>query len=78
MFVTGLNLLQEANDVPVGYGGHPSEWDQSGYPTTEIMTVGLRKNSFPISLPSDIWLPRAQNWVRALYVMDTIISTMDS
>ncbi|KJA26465.1 hypothetical protein HYPSUDRAFT_52392 [Hypholoma sublateritium FD-334 SS-4] len=66
MFEKGLHLLREAGDVPNGYGVNPSEWDQSGYPTTEVITVGLRKNSFPISLPASVWLPRAQDWARAL------------
>ncbi len=36
LFVTGLRLLQDAKDIQIGYGTHPSEWDESGYPTTEI------------------------------------------
>lgn len=74
LFVKGLRLLQEAEDIPLGYGAHSSEWGSTGYPTTEVITVGLRKNSFPISLPANIWLPHAQNCVRALYVMDAILS----
>lgn len=73
LFKAGFVLIQNSGDIPLGYGVTPSEWDETGYPTTEVMTVGLRKNSFPISLPDGVWRPRAESWVRALYVMDTIL-----
>ncbi|KAF9540084.1 hypothetical protein CPC08DRAFT_651029 [Agrocybe pediades] len=69
LFKKGLQLLREHEDVPSGYGISPEEWGSEGYPTTE----GHRQ-SYPIPLPDAIWRPRAQDWTRALYLMNQILN----
>jgi hypothetical protein len=73
-FKTGLSLLEQHGDLPPGYGIDPVEWGPDGYPTTAEITVGLRKKSYPISLPDAIWRPRAERWARACHTMDLILS----
>lgn len=73
LFKQGLQLLREHEEVPLGYGIHFTEWETSGYRTTEAISVGLRRLSFPISLPDSIWRPRAEDWTRALYLMQQIL-----
>jgi len=74
-FESGLSLLEQHGDLPQGFGIDPTEWGPDGYPTTEEIIVGLRKKSYPISLPDDIWQPRAERWAWACYTMDLIMAT---
>jgi hypothetical protein len=43
LFESGLSLLEQHGDLPQGFGVDPEEWGPDGYPTTEEITVGLRK-----------------------------------
>ena len=73
LFESGLSLLEQHGDLPQGFGVDPEEWGPDGYPTTEEITVGLRKKSYPISLPDGVWRPRAERWARASYMMDLVL-----
>ncbi|KAF4621495.1 hypothetical protein D9613_001244 [Agrocybe pediades] len=45
LFEQGMELLQASNDLPDGYGMKPDEWDTSGYPTTEVISIGIQRRS---------------------------------
>ncbi|KAF7366370.1 hypothetical protein MSAN_00893500 [Mycena sanguinolenta] len=56
--------------VPTGYGVLPEEWDEDGYPDTEILQAGRRmKTQIPVSLSHPIWLQRATLWVQGVNVL---------
>ncbi|KAF9459168.1 hypothetical protein BDZ94DRAFT_1172232, partial [Collybia nuda] len=73
-FEEGLVVSMENNTVPSGYGLHVEEWDEEGYPSVEVIRSGRRaQKDMRIALPHAIWLPRAEQWGRALYIMNMII-----
>lgn len=74
LFEEALNILRSTGDLPDGYGIRQDEWDATGYPTTEVISVGLQKNSFPISLPDEKWRPRAEDWVYGLFIVNSMIA----
>lgn len=73
-FEGGLAVSMEDDTVPSGYGLHTEEWDEGGYPSVEIIRSGRRaQKEMRIALPHSIWLPRAEQWGRALYIMNAIM-----
>ncbi|TFK46578.1 hypothetical protein OE88DRAFT_1776280 [Heliocybe sulcata] len=58
---------------PPNYGILPSEWDDEFYPEEETIKFGTRGTQLKITLPVDIWYPRAVQWAQALDVMSRIL-----
>lgn len=59
---------------PAGYKVLDSEWsDDHPYPVIGIIPCG-RRQEIRISLPESIWCPRAQQWARALFIMNHILN----
>ncbi|GLB45737.1 hypothetical protein LshimejAT787_2700070 [Lyophyllum shimeji] len=72
-FKTAVLALAEGGVIPSGYGLLPEEWDETGYPSVETIRSGRRGGKeLSIDLPDEIWRPRAEQWVRALHIMDQI------
>jgi hypothetical protein len=65
---------EQSGDLPDGYGILPHEWAEDHYPTAENLKSG-RKGSkiLRVPLPLNIWKPRAERWVQALYVLNHLI-----
>lgn len=69
-----LQSLNETGYLPEGYGICRDEWDNGRYPTLEVITTGRRgARQLEIGLVDHIWRPRAENWVRALYVFNLVV-----
>ncbi|KAJ7232092.1 hypothetical protein C8J57DRAFT_1091364 [Mycena rebaudengoi] len=73
MFDTMLTESERLKIVPPGYGLLPDEWENGSYPAYEILKSG-RKGSkeLRVALPDSIWRPRAEQWGRALAILDHI------
>ncbi|KAF8215041.1 hypothetical protein K438DRAFT_1561612, partial [Mycena galopus ATCC 62051] len=79
LFYNSLEAAIRANIVPPGYGLLPEEWDKDGYPSFKILKLGHRgSKQLTISLPDEIWWPRAEMWGRTLAVFDQISYTNES
>ncbi|KAF5390468.1 hypothetical protein D9757_005167 [Collybiopsis confluens] len=78
LFEETLEAAVHANITPVGYGIHPDEWEDSIYPTIEMIRTG-RKGGREISvqLPDHIWRPRGQLWTLGLSIMDRILENRE-
>ncbi|KAF9067441.1 hypothetical protein BDP27DRAFT_1364891 [Rhodocollybia butyracea] len=74
VFEEALARLNETGQVPLGYGLHPLEWDDDGYPSIGTIRVG-RKGSkrLEIALPDSVWRPRSTRWVQGLYLMNQLL-----
>ncbi|KAF9064224.1 hypothetical protein BDP27DRAFT_1230795 [Rhodocollybia butyracea] len=74
VFKAALARLDESGQIPLGYGVHPSEWDEDGYPALGSIRCG-RKGSkmLEVALPDSVWRPRSVRWVQGLYLMDQLI-----
>ncbi|KAI5825310.1 hypothetical protein K523DRAFT_251351 [Schizophyllum commune Tattone D] len=68
--------LSEANGqdlVPGGMELRREEWVDGAYPSHEIIKGGRKgKREMRIDLPVHVWLPRAERWGRALYVLNFV------
>lgn len=74
MFKRALAQLKDSGNIPVGYGIHPMEWDDDGYPAFGIIWTGRRgRRELHIALPDSIWRPCSLLWVQALYLMNQLI-----
>lgn len=75
IFQRSLARLQATGDIPLGYGAHPTEWDDdTGYPSFGVIQTGLSgRKELRIALPDSIWRPRSIQWVQGLYLMDQLI-----
>ena len=71
-FIDNLCLLGQAGNLPPGFGLLPDEWDEDGYPAVEHIPYGQRDRTKEISLPHNIWHPRAILWGQALFVLNAI------
>jgi hypothetical protein len=73
-FWAALAIQSEQGFIPEGYGIMEDEWEEGEYPTSEVIQVGRRRSGeLYVSLPLDVWLPRAELWVRALNLMITAL-----
>ncbi|KAF5367259.1 hypothetical protein D9757_011704 [Collybiopsis confluens] len=74
LFEETLEAAVHANITPVGYGIHPDEWEDSIYPTIEMIRTG-RKGGREISvqLPDHIWPGNHEDicgpWDLALWIV---------
>jgi hypothetical protein len=67
--------MSQGDLIPDGYGILPEEWGDEGYPTYEVIPAGRnRRRELRVSLPDQIWRPRAVVWVQGLYAMTNISS----
>ncbi|KAJ7903882.1 hypothetical protein B0H13DRAFT_1621045 [Mycena leptocephala] len=64
IFSRALNQVKIEEIIPQQFGVSPVEWDEGGYPETEMVKVG-RKN-VEITLPFPVWWPRAVAWAQGL------------
>ena len=63
---------------PPGYGLHPEEWGDLGYPAFGTIRAGRRgRKELQIALPDYIWRPRAERWGTALYLMNQIMFSQE-
>jgi hypothetical protein len=78
-FHHALTAMEDGSIVPDGYGILPEEWDEDDYPNFEIIRTGRRgTKQLRISLPDEIWRPRAEQWVQGLYAMTRILESLES
>lgn len=62
--------------VPPGFGLLLAEWENGEYPSVEEIKVGWkRQRQLVISLPDEVWRPRAEQWVQGLYVLNNLSSS---
>lgn len=69
-FFAALERQSVNGYVPANFGVLPAEWADGDYPVTEYLQVGRKRgHHIPISLSTEVWLPRAQLWARALALL---------
>ncbi len=69
-FFAALEHRSANGHVPENFGVAEAEWEHGEYPVTEYLQVGRKRGrQIPINLSTEIWLPRAQLWARALELM---------
>ncbi|KAJ7571931.1 hypothetical protein C8J56DRAFT_810197, partial [Mycena floridula] len=74
LFRRTSSALNESGYIPESYNLRPEEWDEDGYPAFEIIRTGRTSTKeLRVSLPDEIWRPRALQWVQALDIMTAII-----
>lgn len=74
-FFTILLMITASNLLPTGYGVRAEEWEDENYPELETINCGRRGKEIEVTLPRDIWLPRAVQWVQALDLMERLKAT---
>jgi hypothetical protein len=67
IFQEALTGVLDSEVVPAGYGLREEEWGNGIYPTSELIKVARKE--VEISLPFEIWYPRAVKWAQGLQVM---------
>jgi hypothetical protein len=74
VFQAALDRLDESGQIHLGYGLHPSEWEEDGYLAVGTIRSG-RKGSkrLEVALPDSVWRPRSIRWVQGLYLMNLLI-----
>jgi hypothetical protein len=78
LFTETLQMVCAEGVVPPNYGICEDEWED-GYPPYEILQVGKgAKKELRISLPDNIWRPRALLWCQALDVLTRFQVLMDT
>ncbi|KAJ7683760.1 hypothetical protein B0H17DRAFT_27044 [Mycena rosella] len=60
IFSCALAELKALEIIPQQLGVSPGEWDEDGYPETELVKVGRKE--VEITLPFVVWWPRAVAW----------------
>ncbi|GBE83190.1 hypothetical protein SCP_0502370 [Sparassis crispa] len=68
LFLTILQEVRNAGLIPAGYGARAEEWEGGQY-LEESIKFSKKKKELIVTLPSEIWLPRAILWVQALDIM---------
>lgn len=75
-FWDSVRDAEAQNWLPDGFDIKPDDWEQqgwNGYPESAEMKIGRKGKKFTLSLPSSVWLPRAERWCRALYIMTSFV-----
>lgn len=69
-FKLALAQIQAEEIVPKGYNLFPEELKQEfgldAYPTSHFLRAGKKGKELRISLPEEVWKPRAIHWCQAL------------
>lgn len=74
LFQSAFEAIVADGVLPAGYGTRPDEWMTSQYPTYEILRSGRRsRKQLRVILPEELWLPRAEIWTQALFVMGEVL-----
>ncbi|KAF9002388.1 hypothetical protein BDZ89DRAFT_967987, partial [Hymenopellis radicata] len=74
VFLPLFTELKEQEIIPDGYGLQPAEWEEDFYPSFEILRSGRKgTKELRVALPVENWKPRAEQWGRALHVMNVMI-----
>ena len=79
-FWAAVRDAEEQHWLPDGFDIKPEDWERlgwAGYPESAELKIGRKQKSFVLSLPSAIWLPRAQRWSRALYIMSAFMEQFE-
>ena len=74
LFEQGIDLLVESEDLPDGYGVTLAELDGDGFNEHEDINIGLQKKGVLVELPSQIWKPRTELWVKGLFAMTSLLA----
>jgi hypothetical protein len=69
--------LEDAAINPHDMGVLPEEWSDDSYPTREVLSTGRRCKELVVTLPMDVWFPRAQRWAHALFVLNHILFELE-
>ncbi|KIJ26758.1 hypothetical protein M422DRAFT_272163 [Sphaerobolus stellatus SS14] len=70
LFSETFQRLEESKFLPYGFGIRAKEWQDSIYPSSEILVTGKRgQKELLISLPDEIWKSRAERWCQGLSTM---------
>jgi hypothetical protein len=73
VFCTALDAVREKGILPSRLGIRADKWDE-GYPTSEVIQRGRRGTREQVmSLPVEIWRPRAERWCQGLSVMLSVL-----
>ncbi|KAJ6491342.1 hypothetical protein C8R47DRAFT_1176898 [Mycena vitilis] len=67
IFLGALTEVQSADIIPCNFGVAEVEWESQFYPQSETVKVGRKE--VEITLPFDIWWPRAVTWAQGLEIM---------
>ncbi|KAF9025910.1 hypothetical protein BDP27DRAFT_1248071 [Rhodocollybia butyracea] len=60
VFKAALARLDESGQIPLGYGVHPLEWDEDGYPALGSIHCGQKGSKMlEVALPDSVWRPRS-------------------
>lgn len=79
IFIGALAAMEQSQAVPSGYGLLQDKWGNEGYPSFEIIWSNRhKKKEMRIALPDSIWRPRAERWVRALFILNRMMHIRDS
>jgi len=74
LFEQGLELMMNSRDLPQDYGVTLDELDGHTFDEQEEINVGLWRKGYLMHLPSGIWKPRTEVWVKGLFVMNSILA----
>jgi hypothetical protein len=74
LFEQGLELMMNSGDLPPGYGVTLDELDGKIFDEQEEINVGLWRKGYMMHLPSGIWKPQTEVWVKGLFVMNSILA----
>lgn len=77
LFENGLKLLTESGDLPPGYGVTPDELDGGVFDEEEEIKIGLRRKGNMIQLPRSVWQSRTEIWAQGLFVMSSILASLN-
>jgi hypothetical protein len=67
VFDQALKHVLQTGEVPSNFFLREHEWEQMSYPTVETIKVG--RKDVDISLPFEVWYPRAVQWAQGLCLM---------
>ena len=70
IFKAALQDIRMGESTPAGYGLQLEEWDEDGYPMSDSVKFGCKREIL-VELPQSIWLQRAIAWGQGLHVMET-------
>jgi hypothetical protein len=74
IFFNAFQEVQEQGLIPPNLGVSAEELHDFPYPDSHTLFIGKKKrNSNKISLPIEIWFPRAVRWAQGLYTMTALI-----
>ncbi|KAF7351930.1 Integrase catalytic domain-containing protein [Mycena venus] len=70
IFSAALADVKAAEIIPQHLGVSPAEWEEGGYPETEMVKAG--RKDVEITLPFPVWWPRAVAWAQGLELLSKI------